>query len=123
MTDKRIALNNRIARKQKALEGVEEEKSKLQTQFEEVNDSKVEKIRRASNIIMITNNLYNKCINRDHKKKASKFAISKDSNFTTMRNNFTLTLQMLNRYMEDFDRMVKEMEKDSEKKRIMNLKI
>ena len=54
MTSKRIALNNRIARKQKDLEIVEEQRSKLQTQFEEVNDNKVNKIRKASNIIMVS---------------------------------------------------------------------
>jgi hypothetical protein len=53
MTSKRINLNNRIARKQKELELVEEQRSKLQTQFEEVNDNKVNKIRKASNIIMV----------------------------------------------------------------------
>lgn len=71
MTAKRISLNNRIASKRKQWEEIEKEKSKLQTDFEENNESRIKKISQAFNIIMVVDNLYNKCINRDQSKQGN----------------------------------------------------
>lgn len=71
MTAKRISLNNRIASKRKQWEEIEKQKSKLQTDFEENNESRIKKISQAFNIIMVVDNLYNKCINRDQSKQGN----------------------------------------------------
>lgn len=118
MTEKRIAINNRIGRKQKELEAIEEEKSRLQTHFEEINGAKVAKIRLASIILMRVYTL-----GELTKARTSKFSANKgkeQTNFTYSKEKFSQTMELIKRQIEDFDKVIKEMEQDPKKRDIMN---
>jgi len=86
-------------------------KNLLRTHFEENNEARIKKMSDTFNVIMVVDNLYNN-------NKLSLPTKGKESTYKNLKEKFTLTLKLLKRNMEDYDKVIKEVEKHPKLARI-----